>query len=96
MRYGRSAVSQRTEDLLSGRITPTFGFLVPAASAVVVEEELPQAVTAVRSAADAEAATRSLLRMGLGPFGCARSGAGREGAEGWGTGAVGTVRGRNP
>src|SRR5688572_26463476 len=54
LRYFRSAVSQRTDDLLSGRMTPIFGFLValPASlpfspqAAMPPRAKRPQAVVA--------------------------------------------------
>src|SRR5438876_194644 len=65
---GRSAVSQRAEDLLSGRITPIFAFL---AFALLLDElllELPQAVTLIRMAAVAAVRPRIPLRIEKGPF----------------------------
>src|SRR3954470_7556287 len=62
-RNGRSAFSQRAEDWVSGRITPTFslaaGVAVPAAPPLLDEESLPHAATpSIRAPAAPTATTR--------------------------------------
>src|SRR5690606_22343263 len=74
VRYLRSAVSHRAEDLLSGRMTPILpGFAgadapPPPSCAEVVPESDPQAVRPRDSAATPAARVKILLRMGAGSF----------------------------
>src|SRR4051812_25746192 len=77
VRYLRSAVSQRADDLLSGRITPILGVLPvpePDPEPELDEELFPQAA---RPPAATTMAARAVmpLRMSTGPFARAAAGA---------------------
>src|SRR5258708_39665443 len=78
-RKGLSAGSQRAEDLVSGRMTPTNGVLaLPLAPELAVPSDLPHADRPPATTSPAAAKARIPLRICTGPFGvCAARGGGR-------------------